>query len=143
MWHLTDLNEDLLQWANSVGLPQLSFFSLLFLPGDDICINADFENTCSRIVMPKAAIVAKHTYLANGQTKVFSQKLSCVRGNHIVSGMSESWRGKTLRVKKIKPSILGCNILRVEYFLQVRGLERQPSPTPTPNLPCSWLLLRA
>lgn len=88
-------------------------------PGDDICINADFENTCSRIVVPKAAIIAKHTYLANGQTKVFTQKLSCVRGNHIISGMSESWRGKTIRVKKLKPSILGCNILRVEYFLQV------------------------
>ncbi|XP_063002180.1 thioredoxin-interacting protein [Elgaria multicarinata webbii] len=90
-----------------------------FCEGDDICINADFENTCSRIVVPKAAIVAKHTYLANGQTKVFSQKLSCVRGNHIISGTCESWRGKTLRVKKIKPSILGCNILRVEYFLQI------------------------
>nr|XP_020665896.1 thioredoxin-interacting protein [Pogona vitticeps] len=90
-----------------------------FCDGDDICINADFENTCSRIVVPKAAIVAKHTYLANGETKVFTQKLSCVRGNHIISGMSESWRGKTLRVKKIKPSILGCNILRVEYFLQI------------------------
>lgn len=64
--------------------------------------------------------MAKHTYLANGQTKVFSQKLSCVRGNHIISGTSESWRGKTIRVRKLKPSILGCNILRVEYFLQVR-----------------------
>ncbi|XP_030329824.1 thioredoxin-interacting protein isoform X1 [Strigops habroptila] len=90
-----------------------------FCEGDDICINADFENTCSRIVVPKAAIMAKHTYLANGQTKVFTQKLSCVRGNHIISGMSESWRGKTIRVKKLKPSILGCNILRVEYFLQI------------------------
>ncbi|XP_035428369.1 thioredoxin-interacting protein isoform X1 [Cygnus atratus] len=90
-----------------------------FCEGDEICINADFENTCSRIVVPKAAIIAKHTYLANGQTKVFTQKLSCVRGNHIISGMSESWRGKTIRVKKLKPSILGCNILRVEYFLQI------------------------
>ncbi|NXI56025.1 TXNIP protein, partial [Chloroceryle aenea] len=90
-----------------------------FCEGDEICINADFENTCSRIVVPKAAIIAKHTYLASGQTKVFTQKLSCVRGNHIISGTSESWRGKTIRVKKLKPSILGCNILRVEYFLQI------------------------
>lgn len=72
-----------------------------FCEGDEICINADFENTCSRIVVPKAAIVAKHTYLAGGQTKVFSQKLSCVRGNHIISGMSDSWRGKTIRVRKL------------------------------------------
>lgn len=114
--------------------------------GDEICINADFENTCSRIVVPKAAIMAKHTYLANGQTKVFTQKLSCVRGNHIISGMSDSWRGKTIRVKKLKPSILGCNILRVEYFLQVScqagpwhlgapgslWLSSQPSDRPLP-----------
>ncbi|XP_066424182.1 thioredoxin-interacting protein isoform X2 [Molothrus aeneus] len=100
--------------------PQTPLTSGAFpLAGDEICINADFENTCSRIVVPKAAIVAKHTYLANGQTKVFSQKLSCVRGNHIISGTSESWRGKTIRVRKLKPSILGCNILRVEYFLQI------------------------
>lgn len=99
--------------------PNTSNKRVIALAGDEICINADFENTCSRIVVPKAAIVAKHTYLANGQTKVFSQKLSCVRGNHIISGTSESWRGKTIRVRKLKPSILGCNILRVEYFLQV------------------------
>ncbi|KAM4664020.1 thioredoxin-interacting protein [Discoglossus pictus] len=90
-----------------------------FCEGDDICICADFENTCSRIVVPKAAIIAKHTYLANGLTKVYTQKLCCVRGNHIISGMTDSWRGKSIRIPKIKPSILGCNILRVEYSLMV------------------------
>lgn len=90
-----------------------------FCEGDEICISADFENTCSRIVVPKAAILAKHTYLANGETKVFTQKLCSVRGNHIISGMTDSWRGKSLRVPKIKPSILGCHILRVEYSLLI------------------------
>ncbi|CAH2326966.1 thioredoxin-interacting [Pelobates cultripes] len=90
-----------------------------FCEGDEICISADFENTCSRIAVPKAAIIAKHTYLANGLTKVFTQKLCRVRGNHIISGMTDSWRGKSIRVPKIKPSILGCNILRVEYSLLV------------------------
>ncbi|XP_073423139.1 thioredoxin-interacting protein [Dendrobates tinctorius] len=90
-----------------------------FCEGEEICISADFENTCSRIVVPKAAIIAKHTYLANGLTKVFTQKLCSVRGNHIISGMTDSWRGKSIRVPKIKPSILGCNILRVEYSLLV------------------------
>ncbi|XP_040268586.1 thioredoxin-interacting protein [Bufo bufo] len=90
-----------------------------FCQGEEICISANFENTCSRIVVPKAAIVAKHTYLANGLTKVFTQKLCSVRGNHIISGMTDSWRGKSIRVPKIKPSILGCNILRVEYSLMV------------------------
>ncbi|KAL0165624.1 hypothetical protein M9458_037468, partial [Cirrhinus mrigala] len=82
-----------------------------FCEGEEICIDAKFENTCSRIVVPKAAIVAKHTYQANGRTKVFRQKLSSVRGNHIISGI--------IRVPKIKPSILGCNIIRVEYALMI------------------------
>nr|BAB60751.1 hypothetical protein [Macaca fascicularis] len=99
-----------------LSISKFSFFSLL---GDEISIHADFENTCSRIVVPKAAIVARHTYLANGQTKVLTQKLSSVRGNHIISGTCASWRGKSLRVQKIRPSILGCNILRVEYSLLV------------------------
>lgn len=91
-----------------------------FCEGEDICINAKFENTCSRIVVPKAAIIAKHTYQANGRTKLFQQKLSSVRGNHIISGMCDAWQGKTIRVPKIKPSMLGCNIIRVEYALMVR-----------------------
>ncbi|XP_034401258.1 thioredoxin interacting protein a isoform X2 [Cyclopterus lumpus] len=90
-----------------------------FCEGEDICINAKFENTCSRIVVPKAAIIAKHTYQANGRTKVFRQKLSSVRGNHIISGMCDAWQGKTIRVPKIKPSMLGCNIIRVEYALMI------------------------
>ncbi|KAM9306703.1 thioredoxin interacting protein a [Pholidichthys leucotaenia] len=90
-----------------------------FCEGEDICINAKFENTCSRIVIPKAAIIAKHTYQANGNTKVCRQKLSSVRGNHIISGMCDAWQGKTIRVPKIKPSMLGCNIIRVEYALMI------------------------
>ncbi|XP_008329776.1 thioredoxin interacting protein a [Cynoglossus semilaevis] len=90
-----------------------------FCEGEDIYINAKFENTCSRIVIPKAAIIAKHTYQANGRTKVFRQKLSAVRGNHIISGMCDAWQGKTIRVPKIKPSMLGCNIIRVEYALMI------------------------
>lgn len=90
-----------------------------FCEGEDICINAKFENTCSRIVVPKAAIISKHTYQANGRTKVDRRKLSSVRGNHIISGMCDAWQGKTIKVPKIKPSMLGCNIIRVEYALMI------------------------
>ncbi|KAL0984876.1 hypothetical protein UPYG_G00149840 [Umbra pygmaea] len=90
-----------------------------FCEGEDICINAKFENTCSRIVVPKAAIVAKHTYQANGRTKVRTQKLSTVRGNHIISGMSDMWQGRTVRVPKLKPSLLGCDIIHLDYFLMI------------------------
>lgn len=90
-----------------------------FCEGEYINVSAKFENTCSRIVIPKAAIIAKHMYQANGRTKVWRQKLSSVRGNHIISGMCDAWEGKSIRVPKIRPSILGCDIIRVEYTLMV------------------------
>lgn len=46
-----------------------------FCEGEEININAKFENTCSRIVVPKAAIIAKHSYIADGHTKVMH--ISC------------------------------------------------------------------
>ncbi|XP_052002914.1 thioredoxin-interacting protein-like isoform X1 [Xyrauchen texanus] len=90
-----------------------------YCEGEDICIDAKFENTCSRIVIPKATIIAKHIYLANGRTKVFCEKLTSVRGNHIISGMCDVWQGGVLRVPKLKPTILGCDIIHVDYTLRI------------------------
>lgn len=99
-----------------------------FCEGEDIFINAKFENTCSRIVVPKAAIIAKHSYAVDGRTKVVRQKLSAVRGNHIISGMCDMWQGRTIRVPKLKPSLLGCDIIQVDYalmiYLHIPGSEK-------------------
>ncbi|XP_068586057.1 thioredoxin-interacting protein-like [Cebidichthys violaceus] len=99
-----------------------------FSEGEEININAKFENTCSRIVMPKAAIIAKHSYLAGGRIKELRQKLSTVRGNHIISNMCDVWQGKTIRVPKLRPSLLGCDIIKVDYalmiYLHIPGSEK-------------------
>lgn len=55
--------------------------------------------------------------------QVLRQKLSAVRGNHIISGMCDMWQGKTIRVPKLKPSLLGCDIIKVDYALMVSQLE--------------------
>ncbi|KAM8735799.1 thioredoxin-interacting protein-like isoform X1 [Acanthopagrus latus] len=90
-----------------------------FCEGEEIHINAKFENTCSRIVVPKAAIIAKTSYVADGRIKELHQKLLAVRGNHIISGMCDMWQGKTIRVPKLKPSLLGCDIIKVDYTLRI------------------------
>ncbi|XP_075885067.1 thioredoxin-interacting protein-like [Nelusetta ayraudi] len=99
-----------------------------YCQGEDININAKFENTCSRIVVPKAAIVAKHLYMAAGRTKELRQKLSAVRGNHIISGMCDMWQGKSLRVPRLRPTLLGCDIIKVDYalmiYLHIPGSEK-------------------
>ncbi|KAM8870155.1 thioredoxin-interacting protein-like [Spinachia spinachia] len=90
-----------------------------FCEGEDISITAKFENTCSRIVVPKAAIIAKHSYVASGHVKEVRQKLSTVRGNHIIAGMCDMWQGRSIRIPKLKPSLLDCDIIKVEYALMV------------------------
>ncbi|XP_042346872.1 thioredoxin-interacting protein-like [Plectropomus leopardus] len=99
-----------------------------FCEGEEISINAKFENTCSRIVVPKAAIIAHHSYLADGRTKELRQKLTAVRGNHIISGMCDMWQGKTIRVPKLRPTLLGCDIIKVDYalmiYLHIPGSEK-------------------
>ncbi|XP_067878879.1 thioredoxin-interacting protein-like [Heterodontus francisci] len=89
-----------------------------YCQGDQICINAQFQNNCSRIVVPKAAILAKQTYQVNGSTTVVKEKLNSVRGNHIISGMSDSWCGKCLQIPTVKQSI-SSDIIRLEYSLLV------------------------
>lgn len=115
-----------------------------YCEGEDIQIHASFENTCSRIVVPKAAIICKHSYAANSCTKVGSaepqsravmvelgpdiccfptqewrQKLSAVRGNPIISGMGDMWQGRSIRVPKLQPTLHGCDIIKVDYALMV------------------------
>ncbi|XP_062921990.1 arrestin domain-containing protein 4-like isoform X2 [Mobula hypostoma] len=90
-----------------------------FCNGEAIPIYAEFENCSSRLIMPKAAIFQTQTYLANEKTKTFRQVIANVRGNHIASGSTESWNGKTLKIPPVNPSILDCSIIRVEYSLAV------------------------
>ncbi|KAJ1179594.1 hypothetical protein NDU88_004828 [Pleurodeles waltl] len=87
--------------------------------GEAIRIYAEIENCSSRLIVPKAAIFQIQTYLSNGKTKTFRQMLANVRGNHIASGSTDCWNGKTLKIPPVTPSILNCGLIRVEYTLAV------------------------
>ncbi|XP_021262918.1 arrestin domain-containing protein 4 [Numida meleagris] len=87
--------------------------------GEAIPIYAEIENCSSRLIVPKAAIFQTQTYLASGKTKTFRQMVANVRGNHIASGSTDTWNGKTLKIPPVSPSILDCCIIRVEYTLAV------------------------
>ncbi|XP_066539959.1 thioredoxin interacting protein b [Hoplias malabaricus] len=119
-----------------------------FCEGEDICIDAKFENTCSRIVVPKAAIIGTHSYLANGRRKVFREKISAVRGDHIISGMCDIWQGKRIRVPKLRPTVLGCNIIHLDYtlmiYVHVPGSEKliMELPLVIGNIPFSGIASR-
>uniref|UniRef100_A0A8C5LZN3 Arrestin domain containing 4 n=1 Tax=Leptobrachium leishanense TaxID=445787 RepID=A0A8C5LZN3_9ANUR len=87
--------------------------------GEAIPIYADIENGSSRLVVPKAAIYQTQKFFSHGKPITIRQMLASVRGNHIASGSTELWNGKTLKIPPVTPSILDCNIIRVEYSLVV------------------------
>ncbi|XP_060115908.1 arrestin domain-containing protein 4 isoform X1 [Heteronotia binoei] len=87
--------------------------------GEAIPIYAEIENCSSRLIVPKAAIFQTQTYLASGKTKTVRQMVANVRGNHVASGSTDTWNGKTLKIPPVTPSILDCCIIRVEYSLAV------------------------
>ncbi|XP_075431369.1 arrestin domain-containing protein 4 [Ascaphus truei] len=87
--------------------------------GEAIPIYAEIENCSSRLVVPKAAIYQTQTFFCDGKTRTFRQMLANVRGNHIASGCTEMWNGKTVKIPPVTPSILDCNTIRVEYSLAV------------------------
>ncbi|EHB00254.1 Arrestin domain-containing protein 4, partial [Heterocephalus glaber] len=87
--------------------------------GEAIPIYAEIENCSSRLIVPKAAIFQTQTYLASGKTKTFRHMVANVRGNHIASGSTDIWNGKTLKIPPVTPSILDCCIIRVDYSLAV------------------------
>ncbi|KAM3827916.1 arrestin domain-containing protein 4 [Vipera latastei] len=87
--------------------------------GEVIPIYAEIENCSSRLIVPKAAIFQIQTYVVRGKTKTFRQMVANVRGNHVASGSTDTWNGKTLKIPPVTPSILDCCIIRVEYSLAV------------------------
>lgn len=87
--------------------------------GEAIPIYAEIENCSSRLIVPKAAIFQTQTYLARGRTKTVRCMVANVRGNHIASGSTDTWNGKTLKIPPVSPSILDCCIIRVDYSLAV------------------------
>ncbi|XP_036391364.1 arrestin domain-containing protein 4-like [Megalops cyprinoides] len=113
--------------------------------GEEIPIFAEIENCSSRLVVPKAAIYQTQTCLAKGKTKTYRQAVASVRGNHIPSGCSDRWNGKTLKVPPLSPSILNSALVRVEYSLavtvQIPGAKKLSTELPIVigTIPCAGL----
>ncbi|XP_024235222.1 arrestin domain-containing protein 4 isoform X1 [Oncorhynchus tshawytscha] len=87
--------------------------------GESIPIYAVIENFSSRLIVPKAAIYQIQTFMANGKTKSHTKLVASVRGNHIPSGCTDTWNGKTLKIPLVSASIFNSSVIRVEYSLVV------------------------
>ncbi|KAA8592374.1 hypothetical protein FQN60_017829 [Etheostoma spectabile] len=117
-----------------------------YTPGESIQIFAEIENCSSRMVVPKAAIYQTQTFYAKGKMKEVKQLVANLRGESLSSGKTETWSGKMLKIPPVSPSILDCNIIRVEYSLMVSTVildlghpKRQLNDIVSSQCSMSWL----
>uniref|UniRef100_A0A3B5K1D4 Arrestin domain containing 2 n=1 Tax=Takifugu rubripes TaxID=31033 RepID=A0A3B5K1D4_TAKRU len=78
-----------------------------YTPGEVIPVFAEFDNSTSRTVVPKAYIIQTQTFIARGTMK---QKRAVCR---------ETWHGRAIKIPPVGPSVLHCRIIKVEYMLKV------------------------
>ncbi|XP_069505346.1 arrestin domain-containing protein 2-like [Ambystoma mexicanum] len=90
-----------------------------YTPGEVIPIFAEIDNSTSKSVVPKAAIIQTQTFIARGTLKQKKTVVATLAGDAVAPRKRETWHGRALKVPPLSPSITHCRIIRVEYILKV------------------------
>ncbi len=90
-----------------------------YTPGEVIPVFAEFDNSTSRSVMPKAYITQTQTFIARGTMKQKRAVVATLCGDIVGARRRETWHGRAIKIPPVGPSILQCRIIKVEYMLRV------------------------
>ncbi|XP_049585035.1 arrestin domain-containing protein 2 isoform X2 [Syngnathus scovelli] len=90
-----------------------------YTPGEVIPVFAEFDNSTSRSVVPKAYITQTQTFVARGTMKQKSAVVATLSGDVVGARRRETWHGRAIKIPPVGPSILQCRIIKVEYMLKV------------------------
>ncbi|CAM4732610.1 unnamed protein product [Leuciscus chuanchicus] len=90
-----------------------------YTPGEVIPVFAEFDNSTSRSVMPKAFITQTQTFIARGTMKQKRAVVATLCGDIVGANRRETWHGRAIKIPPVGPSILQCRIIKVEYMLRV------------------------
>ncbi|XP_053369439.1 arrestin domain-containing protein 2 isoform X1 [Clarias gariepinus] len=90
-----------------------------YTPGEVIPVFAEFDNSTSRSVVPKAYITQTQTFIARGTTKQKQAVVATLCGDVVGARRRETWHGRAIKIPPVGPSILQCRIIKVEYMLKV------------------------
>lgn len=80
---------------------------------------AEFDNSTSRSVVPRAYIIQTQTFIARGTKKQKCSVVGTLSGDIVSARSRETWHGRAIKIPPVGPSILQCRIIRVEYMLKV------------------------
>ncbi|XP_076880852.1 arrestin domain-containing protein 2 isoform X2 [Brachyhypopomus gauderio] len=90
-----------------------------YTPGEVIPVFAEFDNSTSRSVVPKAYITQTQTFIARGTMKQKRAVVATLCGDVVGARRRDTWHGRAIKIPPVGPSILQCRIIRVEYSLKV------------------------
>ncbi|KAK2869012.1 hypothetical protein Q7C36_000883 [Tachysurus vachellii] len=90
-----------------------------YTPGEVIPVFAEFDNSTSRPVVPKAYITQTQTFIARGTMKQKQAVIATLCGDVVGARRRETWHGRAIKIPPVGPSILQCRIIKVEYMLKV------------------------
>ncbi|XP_030228541.1 arrestin domain-containing protein 2 isoform X3 [Gadus morhua] len=90
-----------------------------YTPGEVIPVFAEFDNSTSRSVVPKAYITQTQTFIARGTMKQKRAVVATLSGDVVGARRRVAWHGRALKIPPVGPSILQCRIIKVEYTLRV------------------------
>ncbi|KAJ8357762.1 hypothetical protein SKAU_G00205560 [Synaphobranchus kaupii] len=90
-----------------------------YTPGEVIPVFAEFDNSTSRAMVPRASITQIQTFMARGTTKQKRSVVAELCGDVMAPRSRESWHGHAIKIPPVGPSILQCRIIKVEYILLV------------------------
>lgn len=90
-----------------------------YTPGEVIPIFAEVDNSCTRPVRPRAALVQTQTFMARGARKQKCLVVASLAGEPVAPGHRALWQSRALSIPPVGPSILHCRVLRVDYSLKV------------------------
>uniref|UniRef100_A0A673J7X2 Arrestin domain-containing protein 2-like n=2 Tax=Sinocyclocheilus rhinocerous TaxID=307959 RepID=A0A673J7X2_9TELE len=90
-----------------------------YTPGEVIPVFAEFDNSTSRAVLPKAYITQTQTFIARGTMKQKRAVVATLCGDIVGARRRETWHGRAIKIPPVGPSVLQCRIIKVEYMLRV------------------------
>lgn len=88
-----------------------------------IPVFAEFDNSTSRSVVPKAYITQTQTFIARGTMKQKRSVVGTLCGDIVGARSRETWHGRAIKIPPVGPSILQCRIIKVEYMLKVSSVN--------------------
>ncbi|XP_040928372.2 arrestin domain-containing protein 3-like isoform X1 [Betta splendens] len=90
-----------------------------FVQGKRMKVMAIVQNNSSREIKPKYCVCVIQNFFANGRRKFFIQKILKEVGEPIPPSSRETVTRVITIPRDMEPSILNCNIIKVEYRLRV------------------------